>query len=227
MLLISVAWILGEASQWMFRWRAERMLAGVQSLKVNQSSSAEGQSLLLKWSHLGEVQTYCHDDACSHFVIVRHVLPKILQGNSDENTNNSLPMLIDLIGLRSAVVGAGFSEKYGVVTEKGFSEDVYLPVRNWFARGGAYVPDLVVSANEVSKFHDFEEEYYVGPSHPFRMAHYMKGPYGVIVKFKPDETMPEQAALMNFQFSCITQFFPCRSEREILPEGWQLLQEKY
>jgi hypothetical protein len=226
LVLLGAAWIFADASQWLLRWRAEGMLADIQSLKVNQSTSAQGQSLLRKWSHWGEIQTYCREGTCQHFVILRHILPTILQGNPDRNAINCLPILIDFIGLRSAGVGAGFSEENGVVTEKGFSEMVHVPVRDWYLRGDAYVPDLVVSANEVHKFGD-HEEYYVRPSQPFRLARYMKGPYGVIVKFKPEESTSEQAALMNFQFSCITQLVPCRSERDILPEGWQLLQEKY
>jgi hypothetical protein len=55
----------------------------------------------------------------------------------------------------------------------------------------------------------------------------MKGPYGVMVRFKPDESPAEQAALMDFHLSCITKFFHCHSEREILSEGWQMLDERY
>jgi hypothetical protein len=97
----------------------------------------------------------------------------MLQGNPDKKVPRWLPTVIDIIGLRSAAVGAGFTEEHGVVTEKGFSVEVGLPVREWFNRGGAYVPELAVSADEVSKFRDIEEKFYVRPSHPSRIARYM------------------------------------------------------
>jgi len=227
LLLLGAAWIFAEGLQWLLRWRAEKLLADVQSLQVNHSTSAEVQALLNKWSRWGETQTSCREDTCEYFLTMRHFLPTVLRGNADEEANNWLPMLTDLIGLRSAIAGAGFSAEHGVVTAKGFSLMVHLPVRDWFLRGGAYVPDLAVSSSEVSKFRDYEDKYYVRQSHPSRMARSMKGPYGMLINFKPEESAAEKAALMNFQFSCLTQFFPCRSEREILPEGWQMLEERY
>lgn len=102
---------------------------------------------------------------------------------------------------------------------------VGIPVRNWYLRGGAYVPELAVSSNEVSGFHDFEKEAYSQPSYPFRIARRMKGPYGVIVKFTQDESTVEQAALMDFRFDCMTRLIPCKDESEILAEGSKLLHE--
>ncbi|MGD0096558.1 MAG: hypothetical protein ABSB60_08685 [Terracidiphilus sp.] len=49
----------------------------------------------------------------------------------------------------------------------------------------------------------------------------------MMVKFKTDEILAEKSALMEFQFLCITQLFPCRSEREILPADWLMLDARY
>jgi hypothetical protein len=46
-----------------------------------------------------------------------------------------------------------------------------------------------------------------------------------MVSFTTQETESERDRLMDFRFSCITQFFPCNNEREILPEGALLLDE--
>jgi hypothetical protein len=225
-LLLGSAWAFEYVAQWLLRLHGQTMLADIRSLKVGQSTSADAHRLLRKWGRWGEIQTSCHGDTCQHLVVARHTLPSMVHGNPYEGANNSLPMLIDLTGLRSAAVSAGFSEQNGVVTEKGFSEDVDLPARDWYVREGAYVPDLLVSANAVSKFRDYERESYVGASHPSRIARSMKGPWGLIVKFIPDESSSEQSALMDFRFSCITQFFPCQSEREVLPEGWQMVRQQ-
>jgi hypothetical protein len=150
----------------------------------------------------------------------------MFRGDPNEESESWLLTTMDHIGLRSAVVGGGFILEHGVVTQRWFSEEVSLPVREWFTPGGAYSPTIVGTSIEDARFNETDEKR-VHPSHPLRIAHDIKSGFGLVVKFKPEETISEQAALMNFQFSCITQLVPCRSERDILPEGWQLLQEKY
>lgn len=150
----------------------------------------------------------------------------MFRGDPNEESKSWLLTTMDHIGLRSAQVGGGFNLEHGVVTQKWFSEEVSLPVREWFVSGGAYVPTIASTSIEAAGFNETDLQR-VNPSHSSRIAHDIKSGFGLIVKFKPDETIPEQAALMDFHFSCITKFFPCRSERDILPEGWQLLQEKY
>jgi hypothetical protein len=44
--------------------------------------------------------------------------------------------------------------------------------------------------------------------------------------FAIDEDPREQALLMDFRFTCITQIRPCRDVADILPEGWRTLQEE-
>jgi hypothetical protein len=75
---------------------------------------------------------------------------------------------------------------------------------------------------EALQFRDFEQERVV-PTHPFRMAQRFKGSYGLGVKFTTEEPPSERAKLMDFHLSCVTQFFPCGSEREILASGADLL----
>jgi hypothetical protein len=112
--------------------------------------------------------------------------------------------------------------EHGIVTRKWFLEQVRLPVRVWYLRDGAYVPDLAVSSRESTQLPNIKG--YPRPD-PYRMARNMRGPYGVVVWFMPQEESDEKAALMNFRFSCITRFSPCLREDEILPEGWRILQE--
>jgi hypothetical protein len=56
------------------------------------------------------------------------------------------------------------------------------------------------------------------------MAQHLKG--YLQITFSPDEDPAEQSALMDFRFSCITQFRPCETEAEFLPEGASMLQER-
>jgi hypothetical protein len=199
------------------------MLADVQSIQVGVSSEASAQSILHKWGRWGEIQTYCSSGECQTFVVLRSILPSALNGFDHPEGKNRLPRLMDNLGLRSAVVGAGFWCKNGVVTREGFSEDVTLPVRDFFARGSAYVPELVVSSTEEIAFRDFEQ-IHARPEHPSWFARTMKGPYGRILTFTSQDDPAHLRALMDFRFSCITRFSPCHDESEILAEAADVLQ---
>lgn len=223
------AWICAEASQWIFRKQAERLRADLKSIYVGQQST-EAESVLKKWRTKGTINEGCYgeDNATCYFGIsIRHTFPRILRGspeNSPENsTKNILPTALDLAGLRNSAAVAGVLTEHGVVVQRSYAEEVELPVRDWFLRGGAYVPSLAVSASENDRFRSPYDRAHVFPSHPFRRARRNKGPYGLEVEFTTEESAPERVKLMDFRFSCITQFMPCTNEREILPEGAQLL----
>lgn len=224
--LLIVAWAVGEVLQWRMRWRAEKLLDDVRSLQVNRSTDAEARALLQKWSKWGPVQTYCYEGDCNSYVVLKRWMPQFLQKKPVGQAPHWLVSLIDLTGLRDSGFIVGFNTKKGLVTGTGFTESIGLPVRDWYSRDGAYVPDLMVFSGEATEFHDHEREAYVRPSHPHRIARRMKGPYGVSVKFTPEETPAEKAALMDFRFNCVTQFIPCRDESEILPEGVRLLDQQ-
>jgi hypothetical protein len=149
----------------------------------------------------------------------------MLRGDPSDGALNLLPRTVDHLGLRSEGVGIGLTTEHGVVTRREFGEIVGLPVEDWYLRDGAYVPELDVWSGEAVKFRDFDQRY-VSPAHPFRIVRNQKGPYGVLVAFRPEESSSEQSALMNFQFSCLTQFSSCRSECDILREGWQMLKDQ-
>ena len=123
------------------------------------------------------------------------------------------------------MAGAGVNTENGVIVQRSYAEEVQLPVRDWYLRGGAYVPSLAVSAGENDRFRSPRDLENINPSHPFRNAWRYKGPYGLGVAFTTQETKSERDRLMDFRFSCITQFVPCGNEREILPEGAPLLVE--
>ncbi len=227
MCLLCVAWALAEASQRLLRWEAQRLLRDVKSIQVGHSTLAEAQSILGKGKGWGTVEQGCYggnDSTCYFYVLIRSRLPQVLRGNPEDGANNWLPRIIDRLGLRDSAVGAQVNTEHGVVVARSYWEEVELPVRDWYLRGGAYVPSLAVSSEEVLRFREYEQQL-VAPSHPLRVARRFKGPYGLNVIFLTGESEPERAKLMDFRFSCITQFVSCTNEREILLSGAQLLDE--
>lgn len=224
---LCVAWVFAEASQWFLRWEAQRLLGDLKSIQVGSTTLAEARHTFAKWRRWGTIQTGCHEgneSNCYFWVTFPHRWPQILRGSPDEGAHNWLARIIGRMGLRSSAVGAGVIADHGIVTRKSYLEEVDLPVRDWYLRGGAYVPTLSVSSEEFLRFSEHERDL-APPAHPTRFARRFKGPYGLGVYFTEEEAEPERANLMDFRFSCITQFFPCTNERDILPSGADLLDE--
>jgi hypothetical protein len=222
-LLAAGAWLVAYAGQWILRWRAKNLLADIDSIQINHSTGTEADILVAKWRKKYEVSVYRTDEDCDYVARYLHILPPMLRGYPDEGVKNYLPRLIDHIGLRSEAVIGSVRVKNGVVIEKGFGEDVALPVRVWFYRGGAFVPELAVWSGESAQFNGYEGRLTAPDAH--RIARNQKGPYGVIVTFLPAEEAAERAALMDFRMSCLTRLSPCLNESEILPEGANVLEQ--
>jgi hypothetical protein len=222
--LVTGTWIYAEASQWLFRLQAERLLQDLKSIRVGQSS-AEAKSILGRWQMKRAMAAGCYGEnnaTCYSNLFVRNFFPEPLRGSAEEGANNWLPSALDRVGLRNSAVGAGIITEHGVVVQRWYSEEVALPVRDWLIPGRAYEPALGVTAIEDDRFRLPEIQDNINPSHPFRIALRRRG--DLAVSFITQESPSERVRLMDFRLSCITQFFPCREEPEILPEVAQLLQ---
>jgi hypothetical protein len=220
--LLSSSWTLLYLQQRTLRLRAEALFADVQRIQVGNSSTADAQSVLSNWYRWGTVETRCGADGCSSLVYLRRRLPGVLTGYGNPVAGNLLARMTDHLGLRNSAVGAALQYKNGVVTGKAFSLEVMLPFRDWYAREGAYVPELTVSSNETASFTEAELAHVV-PTYPYRVVRRMKGLYGLKISFMPQEPAAEKEKYMDFRFSCITQFSPCQSESEILPAASELM----
>jgi hypothetical protein len=207
--LVCGGWVGMLISQRILRSRAESMLADLQLIHVGTSTREEAQDVISKWYGWGVLSTTCSGDECATFLRLKHTLPA------------GVARIVDHLGGRNSMVGAGFRYKGDTVTGKGFSEQVALPMGDWYARGGAYVPELLVSVDEDLDFTPAEQDE-VQAGDPFRVVRTHKGPYDVRINFTPQEAEGEKQKLMAFRFSCLTQFLPCHDESEILPAVGEL-----
>jgi hypothetical protein len=221
LVLLVVAWVSGEATQWILRNRAQHLLADIQAINVDRSRWADVQPTMQRWSKWSSTPRACTADSCDYRISIEQSLPRILVGNPNNGIGNWLPRLVDRTGLRSTAARGGFTVEHGVVTAKWFGEQVTLPVADWEQTTG-YIPYLSVLSGESSKFHVTLPG--PKPLHPNRMVQPINN--YLVVSFTPDEDPSEKAQLMDFRLTCITQLTPCHSEREILPEAWRMLQEK-
>jgi hypothetical protein len=221
--LLCLAWVWFAAGQWILRWRGERLLKEIVAIQPGVTRYEDAKAILRKWGKADSVEESCSGDACGMSLVTIHRLPINLSGDPEQDSKTYLLRLIDHLGLRNEGVGAVIRSEHGLVTAMDFDEDISLPVRDWYVRGGAYVPELLVGSGETSHFTEFQTPY-LKPGRPNRIAKFMKGPFGLEIFYTPQETPAERAALMDFRFSCLTQFIPCESEGQILPEGWRTLQ---
>jgi hypothetical protein len=219
--ILAVAWISGEAAQWLLRWRAQRLLADIRTLQVNHSTWPVAQQLAQKWAHWTTFNPGCTADACTVQIDLVQTLQPFLVGSPQAGARNSLARVVDHTGLRSVAARAGFTVEHGLVTSRWFGEQVTLPVRDWGPPDG-YIPYLSASAAATSHFREI-----VGDSHllhPNRMAQHTQG--YIQVSYSPAEDPAEQSALMDFRFSCLTRLRPCESVGDILPEGLRMVQQQ-
>jgi hypothetical protein len=219
--ILGVAWISGEAAQWLLRWRAEKLLADIRTLQVNHSTWPDAQQTTEKWAQWGAPKPGCTADACTVQIDLVQTLQPFLVGSPQVGARNWLPRIVDHTGLRSVAARAGFTVEHGIVTSRWFGEQVTLPVRDWGPPDG-YIPYLSASSAATSHFREI-----VGDSpllHPNRTLQHTQG--YIQVSYSPAEDPAEQSALMDFRFSCLTQLRPCHSVGDILPEGLRMLQQQ-
>jgi hypothetical protein len=225
--VFAVAWATEYGSQWLLRRRAEKLLADIRSLNVAHSGWPEAQRVMNKWGAWSSAAGSCTAELCNYRVTLAQILPQAMIGYPEKGARNWLPRLINHLGLRSVAVRGGFNMGHGVVTAKWFAEQVTLPVSAWDSSAASlgdapYIPDLAISSGEFTEYPSYGTE---PSSDPYRRLQNWKGPYGITVYTLPQEDASERAALLDFQFSCITRFSPCLSQGEILPEAWNMVQE--
>ena len=116
---------------------------------------------------------------------------------------------------------AGFTVQQDVLTSNWFGEQVTVPLRDW-GPSEAYVPYLSVSAREAALLHPPSAG--SGEAHPMRLIHHE----GLQLEFSFSSQEPAaiRSAFYNFRLACITRLRPCETPGDMLPEGWQILQQK-
>jgi hypothetical protein len=223
-LMLFVGWIAIEASQWLFRMRAEALLADIKTLTLNRSSWSDAQKLMTRWGRWGEWYGNCDAEDCSYSIQISH-LSLFYPGFVFEPGPHIGTRVLELVGLRSAGVTASFRVAHGTVISKGFGIDVALPVRQWITPeggfwltskvGGTYWPSL--DAAFLESVRQTYSNAYALARHPNRAI--IQRRIQLLASFTPEESPEEQSALTDFQFDCITRLTACSSRTELLPRA--------
>lgn len=211
-----------QASQWLFRKRAEALLGDIKSLQLNRSSWSDAQKLMTRWGSWGGWYGNCKSEDCSYSIQIYH-LPLVYPAFVFEEGPHIGARILQSVGLRSAAVSARFHVVHGVVTNKGFRYSVALPVSQWITPGGGfwlkdrigstYWPTLDVAFREAAKLGDSNP--YTIAMHPNRSLIHRRTI--LEVQFTPEEAAEKQAALTDMRFYCITRWLACSDRGELLP----------
>ena len=211
---VVVIWAAAEGRQWLFRHRAQRLLAEIKALDLNRSTWSDAQGLMHRWGRWGQWYGDCNAQNCQYTVNMDDQLPDAPQFVYEDGLH-VIARLLDHVGLRSSEASASFNVTHGVVTNKSFRMDVGLPFRDWGVPNGTYWPLLEAQVSEAATLRYDNPHYRASrPNHAFVQRRILRD-----ASFTPEESLEEQTALMDFHLDCVTHWSPCRSRAELLPRA--------
>lgn len=213
-ILAFALWAAAQGRQWLFRHRAEKLLADIKALELNRSTWADAQKLMNKWGSWGSWYGECTAQSCQYSIDMNDWLPGGPQFVY-ENGPHITTRLLDHLGLRSSDVSAGFNVVQGVITNRHFRMDVALPFRDWGVPNGTYWPSLEDEFSEAATLRYDNSNFRASrPNRAFARRRIL-----LEVAFTPEESSEEKIALMNFNMDCINRWSPCCSPLALLPRA--------
>jgi hypothetical protein len=205
---------LVRMQQQILRWRAERLLSDIRGLQMGKSTWAEAQKIMTRWGAWGRYDGSCTQEKCSYKITLQSIECPLC-------VYRPVQILVSL-GTRDAWIEANFEVIDGIVWGKDFA--VVLSVADGvFRHDWGY--GLLASAHTVWRTAEFNR--YVSLDHP----DYIVGRPGacescekVYSRFTPFVDPSTAQNLMDFNLDCVTRFFQCRDQIDIMPRVWRQVQ---
>jgi hypothetical protein len=227
---------VSQVTQHVFRLRAERLLAEVQSLELRKTPWPETQRLFQHWGSAAKLNGDCDRQGCSvdialaepvyAFVIRTRIYDAFGEGPFERGWEEMARAYVRLGG-RPARAQASVGIRDGVVWSKGFAVQLETFAHNvpgtW---EGEYT--LLASMNSRPR---------LGPGSGFQGVpnrqltlhpdYEIGSPSGCDfcvdgwVNFTPYAEPADIRRLMQLDLSCLTRIIhPCRTQRDIMPNAW-------
>lgn len=226
LLIVSVI----QIDQYLFRWRVERLLADIRSLKLRATSHNEAQLILGHWKSAIHYGNGCNEIDCSLDIILDDPINYHLSGIFANHVIHVIAVVDvgkmlfgEYLRLGGRAAGArGFIDiRNGTVLHTAFSAFVQVPQNNGHFPGHEYT--LIGGAYSVSHFWPgIPADLFLHPNYS------IGGPSGckpaclmVWAKFTAYADPADVLRLMQFDLSCLTHWLhPCASEGDIMPAAW-------
>jgi hypothetical protein len=247
-LLLSLALIVSQIEQHLFRRRAELLLAEIQSLEFRKTPWQQAQTQLQRWRANTEVGGQCNEQKCSLKItldelVLAYASKTNLFVNLDDYYRWRLKLSYDVgpfvrlefvllraymrMGGRPARVVATVEMRDGIVWGKGISvfiETCPQEVSGFFGTApGSYT--LIADVHSAPRFDYFGTSWINAQLwlHP----NYMIGrPGGCTTcvegwaKFTPYADLDTTHRLLQMDLSCLTRWHPCLNQMDIMPVAW-------
>ncbi|MGA3371172.1 MAG: hypothetical protein ABSC48_05365 [Terracidiphilus sp.] len=216
-----------QIQQRIFRWRAERLLEDMRELQSHKSTWADAQKIMTRWGEWSSYEGGCTQEQCTYHIYLQESVNAFLLRHWEQIP---LPWLLEypysLVGGRKAAVYAGLRIKGNIVKESQYELRVLVLFGNSREAAGGY--DLIGITSQLADGfgENFRTDRLLHPEYWIGVTGGCEGCIKFMTEFTPLAGREKIRELTDFNFSCITRWFSCTSETEIMPSAWKQFQQE-
>lgn len=209
-----------QMSQWIARWRAERLLSDIRSLRLQQSTWSDAQRVMNRWGRWGGYTGTCDASNCEYHILLTDWLGEAMWRLSrfprlERLAEPAVYPLLHSVDAHLPEIDSRVDVHNGSVTGLMFSLATEVPFRD-------YRYDFPMMSRAVFTAHpEFHALWPERNPHPEYSVFMRSGTDGYFVtEFNADTKEKDLESLMQFNFSCLTRFSPCREPSDLRPAAW-------
>jgi hypothetical protein len=216
-----------QIQQRILRWRAERLLADMRELQSHKSNWADAQKIMTRWGAWGSYESSCTQVECRYHIYLQDSVSSFLRKHWEQIP---FPRMLDyplaLIGEKGASASANFRIERGIVAESRYDLRVLVIFGNSRDSTGGY--DLIgIESQSANGFGpNFITDRLLHPEYWIGVTGGCLGCIKFMTEFTPLAGREKISQLTDFNFSCITRWFSCTKEADIMPSAWKQYQEE-
>ncbi len=232
---------LVTAQQYLLRWRCQRLLADLQSIRLHQTTWAEAQILMHRWGQWGHYDGTCTSTSCEYRITLSD--PGIPYSKLKEGTlaaaffrNKLFGSFYELAGFRAGSFEIAFIVQDGTIWRTRSHYVVEVPPDHFwpqFEDQGSFLQLTARSRDALRGYSPHQrKDWTLWPSnsiedHPYYLVGRPDGCESCLsgeVNFDVQAPPGVVQQLTNYQFDCLTRRHPCRILEDMLPlaSEWHL-----
>jgi hypothetical protein len=231
--VIAITFAMIQVGQHIARHRAERLLADIRSLQLENSTWSDAQKLMIRWGKWGHYDGSCDASRCDYAIRFTDWAGE-LPGFYHRQLLYPVVRLAMLFHAHMPYVQAEFKVQDGLVSEVSFMVWTEVPKGygpGWDENGpeppgyveyktGEYALLGFAKSTEHPRSFDrgprdeAHQEYFMGPPSG------CEGCLGFDTEFTAATSREDLDWLMGFDFSCITRWSPCTVTSDLMPVAW-------
>ncbi|HEX3572899.1 MAG TPA: hypothetical protein VHU44_18925 [Acidobacteriaceae bacterium] len=219
---LSLALALVAFQEHLIRRRCERLLADLQSIRLNETSWPQAQAMMKRWGKSGHSHGTCNATDCAYEITVNGwppLLPLTRTAEWLSRFGGQLPQLLQRVGVRFSSVDLRILVEDGVVRRAG----LFIATE---ASGEDGTSALLVNVRSHSHLDDSDmalhtvgadEELGVHPDFVVSPDGFCSGCEKITLVYTPQLASDELAHLTDFDLSCLTRWRPCGHMPQLAP----------